>query len=865
VQVVKPQALSLLTRPIEYRKRFGLCVTACLHVPFAQGEHGALWGEQSMWNFLAQEMGTPLIDEGVAKLTSEFLVHGYAYAPADSPNACAVRVRLGGADKTLLAFGDRYWDGARVSAPQPFEKMPLSWARAYGGADFPANPVGRGRAAVDGLRWLPNLELPQSRLLKPDQVVEPAGFGLRDVMHPQRVQLRGTYDASYLKEHSPGFAPDLDWRYFNLAPQDQWLPTPLRGDEPFELDNLHPGQAHIEGQLPGLRARVFASYREANAEPTLREVPLRLTTVWFFPHAERCILLYQGLAEVGEDDASDVVGLMGAVERLGEPKSDEHYATVLELRADPKMGAIHALRDSDLLPSGLSIADPDLEETRKTFAMEGLQADAQYRRAQMDVELAREDARAMGRDPDALGIKMPAREKPPSGDELAGYLERQMKEARAQQWQALSDVVTQVEKTLALTSDGKIDLAALQHRGPPRYSAERHLDELRSSMGVQRLGANEADVYAKLIQNEQSQRMAYLQSAHLQLPAAPMPREEAATLRDEVARAVAKGIRHFAGLDFTGADFSGLDLRAANFAGSWLEGVNFSKSNLSGANLAGAVLAHANLSGAVAIGADFSGANLGRALLQGVVMDDASLTGATLMHCALAGTQFRRAQLAAAMLMDTTWGQADWSGVRCAGQTFYKLDLTGMTLCEADLSGCNFIECNLSGVDLRGAALGNTTFMTCKLDGAMLQSVTAAGLVLVASCSLIKADFTEAVLTGCNFGASDLSGVRLVKARLDGANMSEAKLSGADCRMASAKSALFRRTDLRGSLLAGMNLQDAVLQHADLRRADLRKSNLFGADLTRVQLDGDVKLEGALLKRTRTWPRLTPAQQAGAT
>ena len=81
--------------------------------------------------------------------------------------------------------------------------------------------------------------------------------------------------------------------------------------------------------------------------------------------------------------------------------------------------------------------------------------------------------------------------------------------------------------------------------------------------------------------------------------------------------------------------------------------------------------------------------------------------------------------------------------------------------------------------------------------------------------------------------------------------------------MASAKGAMFRRTDLRGALLAGMNLQDAVLQHADLRRADLRRSNLFGADLSRVQLDGDVKLEGALLKRARTWPRLTPPQQAG--
>ncbi len=864
MQVVKPQALSLLTRPIEYRKRFGLCVTACLHVPFAQGEHGALWGEQSMWNFLAKEMDPPLIDEGMAKLTSEFLVHGHAYPPPASPNACAVRVRLGGAEKVLLVFGDRYWDGARASPPRAFEKMSLTWARAYGGPDFPANPAGKGRQSIGGLRWLPNLELPQSRLLKPEQTVEPAGFGLRDVMHPERAQYRGTYDGSYLKEHSPGFAPDLDWRYFNLAPPDQWFGTPLRGDEPFELDNLHPDQPHIEGQLPGLRARVFASYREVDAEPTLREVPMRLTTVWFFPHAERCIVLYQGLAEVSEDDGSDVVGLMGAVERLDAPKSDEHYAGVLELRADPKMGAIHSLRDSDLLPDGINSSDPDLEATQKVFAVEGLQADAQYRRAELDVESAREQIRAMGRDPDALGIKMPAREKLPTGDELAAYVERQLKEARAQQWQALADVVTQVEKTLALTEEHKIDLSALQHRGPPKYSAELHLDELRRSVGAGQLGSQEAELYAKLIQNEQTQRLGYLQGAHMQAPAARMTPSEAASLRHEVARAVAKGILHFAGLDFTGADLSGLDLRGANFAGTWLESANFSKSNLSGADLSGAVLAHANLGGAIAIGTNFTGANLGRALLNGAVMDDARLTGATLMHCALAGTQFHRAYVEAAMLLETTWGQADWSGVHACGQTFYKLDLSGMTLCEADLSSCNFIECNLSGVDLRGASLRSSTFMTCKLDGTQLQSAAAAGLVLVAGCTLIKADLTEADLTGCNFGASDLSGARLVKAKLDGANVSEAKFSGTDCRMASAKGAMFRRTDLRGALLAGMNLQDAVLQHADLRRADLRKSNLFGADLSRVQLDGDVKLEGALLKRTRTWPRLTPAQQAGA-
>jgi uncharacterized protein YjbI with pentapeptide repeats len=54
----------------------------------------------------------------------------------------------------------------------------------------------------------------------------------------------------------------------------------------------------------------------------------------------------------------------------------------------------------------------------------------------------------------------------------------------------------------------------------------------------------------------------------------------------------------------------------------------------------------------------------------------------------------------------------------------------------------------------------------------------------------------------------------------------------------------------------------AILQHADLRGTDMRRSNLFGADLSRVRMDGDVRLDNALLTRARTWPRLTPQQQA---
>ena len=246
MQVIKPQALGLSTRPIEFKKRFGLSISAYLHLPFAQGERGVLWAEQSMWAFLAKEMAQPLIDEGVAKLTPEFLVHGQAFYPKDPahaiPNACAVRARFGVREKTVLVFGDRYWDGKKASPPEPFDSMPLDWSVAYGGPDFAPNSLGCGRQAQEGVTWLPNTELPQDRLLRPDQTIAPAGFGAVDAMHPQRVQYRGTYDGDYLKRHAPGFAPDTDWRYFNLAPPDQWMGGALTGTESFAFENMHPGQ-----------------------------------------------------------------------------------------------------------------------------------------------------------------------------------------------------------------------------------------------------------------------------------------------------------------------------------------------------------------------------------------------------------------------------------------------------------------------------------------------------------------------------------------------------------------------------------------------------------------------------------------------
>lgn len=862
MQVVKPQAMGLSTRPIEYRQRFGLCITAALHVPFAQGERGTLWGEQSMWDFLAAAMGEPLIDEGVAKLTPEFLVHGKAFAPAHQPAACAVRASLGGTSKTLLVFGDRFWDGTSASAPQPFDGMPIDWAHAYGGADLPTNPAGVGRQLRDGHRPLPNIERSDDPLRHPDHAAQPAGWHRLDPGHPQRLRYRGTYDADYLKLHAPGFAPDLDWRYFNLAPADQWLDGPLRGDEPFVLENLHPHQPRIEGRLPGLRARVFASYAVAGSEPRLREVPMRATTVWFFPDAERLVLLFHGLAEVASDDGSDVVGLTGAVERLGEAKEDAHYLRVLAQRADPRMGVVHSLRDSDLLPAGLDATDPAAVKAGEAFAMEGLQAEAQVRRAQVDVALARDEARAAGRDPDAMGIVMPKREPQPAPDELAQYLERKIEEAERQQWEALNGTLIQMEKALAFAAERGIDLSQLQHRGPPVFKAEREVERLRGVAQAANRGFDARAVYGPLLQKELVEVTGYLAGAHLQPPAPSMDPAAAAQLRAEMAVAVPAGMKHFSGMDFTGADFSGLDLRGLNFSGAWLESANFENANLSGANLSHAVLAHANLRGAIAVGASLVGANLGRARLAGAVLEDADCGNARFDGCDWRGARLRGARVDGASWMDVAWRGVDMQRAHAAGQLFYKQDLRGTVFAEAVMDDTNFIECDLRGCDLRAASLARASFVNCRLDGAQASGVQADGAVFVEGCTLVGANLGRASLGSANFGGMDLSQVSLVGSVLDGANLIGTRLNGSDWRLARAKGALLCKADLGRARMAGADFSQAVLQRADLRGADLRQSNLFGADLARVRLDGDTRFDGALLTRARTWPRLTPEQQA---
>lgn len=860
MQTYKPMALGLSTRVIEHRRRKGLCITATAYFPFADADHAALWTDASMWAFLAKEMPDgPLIDEGVVKAQPEYLVHGRACPPGGAAPVCAVRARVGAKEKALMVFGDRHWlDAQRMSEPQPFTQMPLHWARAYGGPAFAPNPLGRGHAvegsAATGLA-LPNLEhptdVPRERA-QPDTV--PAGFGMIDAMWPQRAQHRGTYDDAWFKNHSPGFAPDIDWKHFNLAPPDQWFDAPLVGDEAFAFEHLHPSEPLVAGRLPGIRVRCFLNYRAADGHK-LQEAAMALKTVWFFPHAQCGVMLFQGLVSVADEEAADVAHIMVAAERLGAPRPDAHYATALAQRLDASSGHLHALRDADLLPPGLASADPEFDAIQADYKVGDLMAQAQFRNAEVQVERLRQQVSAQGMDPDALNIRMPPREAVPTLEELPAYVEQKMAEAKQALATTLADAAQQKTKADALIKEAGIDPATLVTRGPPAYRASEHLAELSALLaGTPDAAATLAALKPKLAQAEHAAREGYRMSAHLQAPAPPLAGELATALPKQVRRAHAAG-RKFIGANLTGANLIGFDLRGADFSGAFMESVDLTGADVRGANFSGAVLAHAQLGALKAEGANFSACNLGRAHVAQANFDHAVFTDAVFMNTALAHTSLRGALLTRANVLEATWGPADWSGCDASDLQFIKCQFNEHVFSGAKLLRANFIECDLSGLDLRGADLSAATFVACKLVGAQLAGATLAHAVMVQGCDLSGADLTGAQMAHINLRGATLRGAKLDGAVLDAADLSEADLTGCSLEAASARGALLMKTRLVGVRARAIGLVDAVLQRADLCGADLSGANLFGSDLSRALADAHTRFDHALVKRARLHPR----------
>jgi uncharacterized protein YjbI with pentapeptide repeats len=885
MKVIKPTKLGIIMRFFEHERRF----FASFGVLALHRFDGALSSEMDMWPFLSQELGQDGIpDAGMPKSRAEVLASGFAFSEGQAPQSgCTVRVQLGEIVKELWVYGDRYWtsegsEDERPTEPEPFTQMPISWDTAFGGPDFDRNPKGKGHAAVatDGgaVHPLPNVELADQAVSSRRDLPEPAGLGPIDLTWPQRASKAGTYDSAWLKERSPGFAADLDWSIFNLASEDQQQDAPFEGNEPFRIYGMHPVKSWLTGRLPGLRARCFVNLKEHHGE-TFREVEMGLTTVWFFPHAERYLLVYHGQHEIAEEDGADVLQVVVAADRLGEERSVEHYRNVLAQRLDPERGGLYALRDRDLLPTLSSDQDePDqaMEEMNAVAATEGLLEKNQRRRQEREIAAARAFVASQGLDPDVHGPPpLPPESPPPTPDELVEAVEKFRRDAERMREEAEEQKDRRKEAIRAeLLADGRdadAILADLERppAGPPRFSARAEMAMLRARFADRRnMGlpldpmdemAMDPDQPLRLETAEEGLREGYRLMAHHQGAAPRLGGSEAAAARAAALDSLTER-GNLVRQDLTGADLSGLDLRGIDLRGAWLENADLSGTNLEGATLSEAVLARADLTGAVLTGASLKKANLGHTRLVRAQADRADFSEAILSQALLDQASFREATLSSADLKQAEFRRTDMTEATLREALFLDADLTGLLLAGADLDNAIFLTADVRAVDFSAASLVEASFVQANGEGAIFTGARMTKVRFVEACAFAGADFRGAALEGANLRGTNLSRTDFEGARLSGADLSDCDLRRANLVQTDATGARFVKANLSGARMERANLMNVLLQRADLSGADLRDANLFEADLARSLIDADTLFEGANLKRVRRDPPADPSQ-----
>lgn len=874
MQVFKPQKLSVLFRTVEHQQQcyFNVAVLLYFHVDKPR----TLLSEVGLWKFVPKALGpeTPL-DEMIAKARGEALCVGRAYPPGGQPaRSCRVRMQVGEVDKTLVAVGDRFWTFGGISDPAPFTEMPIRWTHAYGGEGFAENPIGKGfkpieDAAGESVHALPNIEDPAQIVHSPDEPVKPASFMPVDLTWSPRMSRAGTYDDAWLKESFPGLPPDGRWTIHNLAPESQWLDGFFQGDESFLLENMHPTRARIEGRLPGAVARVFVTQREAGGD-VHKEIPTRLDTVWFFPDAERCVIIYRGTLSAADDESTDILDLLAAVEDPEAPKTVEHYQRVRGLRMDKEVGAVHAMRDADLLPDWVAEHVDDVPDEMAAIKEESLVRKNQRKRAVREVERARARVAAAGLDPDEHGPRMPDPEElPPSVDQLPDFMARKRVEIEQIKADQAKRSEAHTARTRELFVNAGLDYSVIEREfntapsGPPEYLVDQRIAVMHQIAGKARAaGAPIADVEGMLADPQFRQGMvdsylrgvaAYRKNAHFQSPAPRKSFEDSAPARVYLEERLRKG-EALALLDLTGLDIPGVQLPGAQIFQTLMESANLAGANLAGADLREAVLTRADLTGADLSGANLEGANLGGAILHGTNLEGANLTDAVGARADFSGARMARATLTGADLTECVFAGADLRGAQMSKLMIAKTDLSRMNLSGAQLEEVKLLDVNLDGADLSGAALKGATLITVTARGAKFTGASMTNFRAQLGCDFTGSDFRRTKCDGSNFRDTPMGGCDFSESLLDDSDFTGSDLQRARFVRADARRARFVRADLTDADMTGADLMHAVISKATIQGAALRHANLYGADMARVLTSARTVTDGANLKKVRIYP-----------
>jgi len=703
----------------------------------------------------------------------DFVVSGTAYPPSENVTEYLVGARVGDHVRKVMVHGKRRWGRSLVGEvpgrPETAGPVVLSYSNAWGGLDYPLNPIGMGREGEE----MPLIEWSEKKVQSKSDRLAPAGFAPVPMDWGVRKAKLGTYTKEWIQTRWPWFPTDFDWTYFNAAPSGQWFRTYPKGDEELEFVNLHPSIASYRCKLPRMHARCFIQQLE-NGSQVFRQVAMVLDTIWVSPEEEKLILVWRGRAHVAHLKLKDVLAMMLLMESLDQPqKTLEEYEEIMRQKlARPEPPPQKKLPTSEEVHAAIAAKvaerEPLEKEIRDTLG-----------KGQSDVENYVADQFAQQR---AANLSKPGLEMPdPLGPGQDGIWEGNIGERVA----------------------SKVDDAEV----------------IKAATGTEKEFAEAFAKSQKFDAEFEARRQKAMSAFPPGFARTPPPKEE---VRD-TPELDEKG---YSGFTLEKYDFSGQDLQGQNFSGAQLIECNFRAADLQNADLSQTTFVKCDLQGASLEGANLEKATLQecflshtcwrRARLSSVMIPEADLSG-----CDFSGATGNRAQLPKANLKGANFKGADLPFAVFLGSNLESADFSEANLTDADIGGANargviLTKANLTrfragvGADLTGARIDlingvRSVWKGSKFDGADFRDSV-----------LVRAQMSDSSFIQTRFGFCDLREATFEDSNCEDANFTEANLLRV----------LFDRANLRRVHFDAANLYEASFWDADLHHAVWRRANI---------------------------------------
>jgi uncharacterized protein YjbI with pentapeptide repeats len=911
MKTIQPLQLSLLTKNYAFEKKNHLVITSLLGFPLSGGRPLL---EQDLWAQLSEALGDNILDMGMPKPNGEVVLYANFYAPEGKPTTAGRAVlQCGAVNKELAVIGERYWRTLiGPTEPEAFTTLPLTYEYAFGDVSYNQNTLGKGIAEVDYFGEarvpLPNIEHPDKLVSSSGERPEPAGFAPLDIMWQQRLKRAGTFDQKWIEQVAPGYPLDIDWNYFNCAPQDQWIETFWQGNESYSLYNVHLDKAVIQGDLPNFRARAFI-LPNGDESTGLKEVEQRLETIYFFPEQDMGVLLWRGVVEVKEDDLSDIGTLISAFEHAeSAPRALEHYQQSYRNREDSDLALKYMNNSEDLIPDRVPCGYRYVtlsEDDMNMPMLENVFAGAEQKKNEM-VELANQKKAEVKTQLESMANKLPPEEMkekmatlnkpidfptfevPNKADRLKKLEEEQLTE-RVDFSKLETDIKAQVqdskdqakEKMQALYDDMKAQgveedklaliTEAMKNIDLPPVLPRPFVDDIRVQLDQQladiekqkkQILANGGDLSAfpvidtdfdalfiQFKQMEVMQKDGYRLSAHN----GDLGRNPHTRSLNEVKQVLLEAFQNGESLkdrDFACIDLSNQDLTGIDLEGAYLEQVNFTGAVLNNANLKNAILAGANLSRASIDSADLSGANLGKANFSNTSLKNTNLKQAILDESRFHKTLFSHCDLSQTAITDASFSEVDFSHSTMNHFTVSEQDLSSCRFDHCLLNDASFTQCQLNHSSFRDAIMIKASFSQCQAEHTDFSRANLENTRFHEGCGFIHANFSNAILLRAVFQNANLEDSKFDEAEFFMADFSRSNLQRASFHRAIGKKAQFVKSDLGGATMTSMNLMEGTLMKARLTSADFSNSNLYAVEFMDATV-GDTNFSGANLDMSK--------------